>query len=708
MFALEELDKLLSTIGLGVRRESDQEASGSLKSKPIDPEKFDWTNFAHYLPGSTLNSTLSNKLPDYLEKCVERKDITSLNDLLTALLIPLLLEKLRSVPERHFASARLLVCDDTALVLLNKIRHHLTKHSNTSHACVRDLLYRSPFKVTAILSLQELVDLFDRTTEPIVIVKQQLGRQLANFNYTLIKKLLPYLKVVDLFVCLSDPKGLDLKSFSLSGPRHHQILQYLANFARTSHLIDIEQVCKQTGLLKSTYDNVAIVRLSGSTNDIYLSPNLPALALIAELVVRMANHLKLTLSTIAFRAGDPNGLARVCCNMISSVWKTSNTSQSMSSQDKTRVLIIDRAFDLQSLLYHADAYGPFVEQESATSIINSTNSWADEFDTLAEKLRDVKLTDVLGTALKLSTEVHKSDHVTPQVMSRSLRDERAIQLLSPATATGSLLKQHLTFIKSLYQTLNEGYLIVLRLESSLEELTDQLRTATRPLSPQGQSKVVAKIERVVAALVELTKISGKSIGSLDIARIACIILDIINTFLLIHPEVSKEHARMLKSLRSVLLLEERGHSGLRSSLKSKLAVINQEDESMSSKLRELSRQLNAFNRLSEDFSGSKSTLKLEQIIEGFISQTLDTESFPTAELNTQIQSKQTGPTSSTSFGVRIGVIVVFLGALTPRELAKIKAFEWRSVRTKSPGACGRILVLMSGLCRPENFLNKML
>lgn len=706
MFALEELDKILSSIGLGGRRRSEQRPSGALKSEELDIEKFEWANPRLYVPGSSLDPPKSNKLPEFLEHYAQKKGSNSISDLLTALLVPLLVEKLQSVPERHFASARLLICDEVTLILLNKIKNHLIEQTSVKETAVRDFLYKPPFRVTAVLPLQELIDLFNRTPEPLVIIKNQFGRRSANYNYPLIKRLLPYLKVVDLFICHSDSKGLDLKTFSFDGSREHQILQFLSNFARTSHLIDVEQVCKHTGLLHPNYNNVAITQSIGSTGDIYLRPNVATLALTAELVVRVASQLELNLTTIQYRAGDPNGLTKVCSNMISTVWKTSNRLANKPSGQETRLLVIDRTFDIQSLLYHSDTYGAFIEQDSALLVANKMESWTGSSDILGTKLRDIALTDVLSTALKFSLDIHKFSRIESQIKPEG-QSNRTQQLLS-IMSSGNSLRHHLTLIKAVYQTLDEGYLIMLKIELSLEELIDQLRAIPRPLAPEEQGRVVSKIERVTAALVQLTKISGKSIKAMDIVRTACIIVDIINTFALIHGNNSKEYEKTLSSLKSALLLDQRFESEFQTGIRSKLAEVLLEGENESTKLSSLSKLMSGFDRLSKSFCGSKSILKLEQIIERFISRTLDAESFPMIELTPQLETKQTDTTSALSKD-RIGVIIVFVGALTSGELARIKTFESKMLQPgKSSVSKGKILVLMSGLCKPENFLDKAL
>lgn len=763
MFAvLDELDKLLERVGL--KRKQRQVVKVTLDDiKRIDVDKLDLEKRVQY-PAAQIHQEMLNQIETSLPYLTDsaddgtrgRRRLTT-NSLFISLMQSLLLSRLVQLPERDFASARLMICDRESHEAIMKLQRIASLKSDDRRETNRSFIYKRPFNLTAILLLQDIVDQFDRVRRPIVKLRRNASGQLVGtYDYSIIKQIFPYLKMTDLIIVLNDISDLRARVFDPNGDRATQILQFLIHFARTSHLVEMQSITRQIGRQHKLYDNVAILwpqptaAIATNTSNfvmdnIHLRPPRAHLSFLAHRLIVMSQRLNLSLQSISYRSGDPSGLARVFSQIVASDLRPiTNSNQWDTGLVPARVLVLDRFFDLQGLVSHSNRYGAFVEQEvqqwygvESVATVGSRSDFA--FDELDERLQAEELTGVLGAILRSTVSLR------PQVKpttTGSLKPFDGAQLSPSSSATMSAsqsIRRHLDRVRLIYRRLNEGYLLMLNLEASLESIMNQLRTLEAPLERSEQEQLVARLRRIEEAFKQLVRLSGQSIKPLDLIRVACILIDVINVFIYIHsravagqqaPSGSGACSTALNVMRTSLLSGKElqsllGSRGKSSGVNNSAKGLNSDGSQKS--ICKLLSKLSAFDTLSRACVSQRATLKLEQIIEKFHYNQLDGESYPSLSLSAA---------SELAAGRQTKVIVlVILGSLSCDELSRLKVLESelrqvQQLQVASPTsgstgpASGRvgssaarsqaqqsrgvdILLLASGLTRPEDFFESL-
>lgn len=698
MFVLDELDKLLDILGLRRKKRSN---NARLKISladidRIDVRQLDLASKVQYTCGQLPTDLFvrESMIANYfdLSTILKRKYLTT-DILFASLMKSVILTRLTKIPQRQYASAKLMICDRDSYAAIMKLQRILDQAKDNK---LKNFIYHHPFNITAVFLLQEVIDMLDRAKKPIVFLKENpaTGKQVCLYNYSNIKETFPFLKMSDLIIVLMEAQDLKLGAFNLKGKREDQILQYLSYFARSTHLIDLQSINKQIGQQHLIYNNVTIFwpnKLTPNENkkespNIHLKPPLGHLSFLAYRLVQMAKELRLNLCSISYRAGDPNNFTKIFSKIIASEAKLKQQNISNEIFVPTKVIVLDRYFDIQSPLYHTDRYGAFIEQEIQAEHLNepTIKMRLDLVDELDKMLQLEKLINVLGTILKYTVGLKPNEVSSGMSKSQSIR-------------------RHMDIVKIVYKSLNEGYLLILRLESSLKEIFSELKSLSAPLSLNQQDQLAERLIRIWAAFKQLTILSGKSIKVFDIIRVACILVDVINIFVYIHSKGGQltKASRMVADMKTTLMSGKEFKSAIRSRLRLSDSGENDGDELRQS-VESLSK-LEMFDRISVATCGQRATLSLEEIIEKFVYNQLDQESYPSISLcSSSSLAADCRPTSDTV------VLLVFLGSMSADELSRVKIVESTLKGRKNGDAgslSGDIILLTCGVCMQEDLLS---
>lgn len=592
MFLVQEVDKLLASFANNTRA---KEVFGvNLPDiDRIDVEELNLSQKVRYPLSS--DATLKHNQPPAFSKPYSTTDAVFFD-----LIKQLVLFNIAQIPLKQYASAKLVLCDTSSYNMLMKLQR-------MNYQKVKNFIYKPPFSVTAIFLLQDIVDLFDRERKPIVIIKndKHSGKNVACFNYEFIKQIFPFLRLCDLIIIFKDKGDLILGTFDAKSSRDIQIVQCLAHFASSSMVIELSSLYKSIGYPHIIYDNVLMLPPQLNTDQQYYFDKLPLLhiSLMMQTLMRIVKYSNVTLESIAYRAGDPTGQTRLFAQLLATSVSSMQELKSLSNTSYGRVLVMDRFHDVQSVMYHSDTYGSFLEQELQVEPGDEELSKLriDSIDELDKKLQLERLTDVLSSILRYS-----------------------MTLTGKSSTTNRSIRRHLNIVKLIYKSLNEGYLLVLKLEANLENICNQVRNIKDPLPPEEQQHLVEALQRVLSAYKQLAATVRKH----DLLRLSCIMLDTTNTFLYWH-----KNNKSVLDIRSYIL-----------------------------KNREFSKKLVVYDRLSRDYCGCKSEFSLDKLVQTFYEEQLSQESFPVINLNKK--------------NVTSVIILVFLGYLTPNELAKIKSLKF--------------------------------
>lgn len=709
MFVLDELDKILNDLATKLRKNKKSSAMRlSLADiERINVEELDLYRKVYYRQSDLVDSKdiQANLLPKHYQSVIEAnssKKTVSSDALLIESMAPLVLLKLAGQGEQHYPFMRLIVCDSSSFEILLKLSRLTSKLDRK----LNNFLFKKPFNVTAVISLPDLVDLFDRDGEPILLRTLDTVRRMTvtTFNYPLLRRVFPYIKITELIIILESKGQLDLNRFSTVVERDLMILQFLKHFAKKTILIELNDIIRSTGLPHLMYDNVLAV--GPPDNNIKLTfdqkLSLTHLTSMAEKLLNLSDRLRLNVKSVAYRIHDSHGQTKVLAQFISSLLlnkkkilhSQSNLSDGGSMKPApdrpTKILILDRMFDIQSPLFHSDMYGPFLEQEkhqlqrlTSKSIRPSVES----VDILEEKLQIIQLTKVLETIMEFSLSSKTSQQQQEQQerfkIAKSSRKQKIIQPSNLAISQS--LKRHLDLIKSIYGCLQDGYLMLLKLEASLASIDRQLNNKEDEV--KNPAAISAQLERVYEVFRKLIKLSlngiSKSIGGYDLFRVACIILDVANRLSFHHRRANKDQDGNPPVALEIVssLLNDRD---LRKTLKS----INTNESNQI----DLVQKLNEFHRLSASSCGSRCNLSPEQLISRLARDKLPDDQFNIKLLDKQ-QSKEDAATCNAT------LVVIFLGSMSPFELCKFKLAEASILGEKS-----RLILLNCGQIRPEEFL----
>lgn len=662
----------------------------------LDVDKFQLPSKVQYQSGSSIQTAA-------LGRELAGLKASGLELLFASAMKSQLLDRLASLPERPYSFGRLLICDPGSYEALLKFQRIIGR---------KQIVYEPPHSVSAVLRLDDLAELMDRTNKPLMTTKP--GRAHPHYNYSLIREVLPFVKMADLVI---------LHTSGFSQPRL-EVLQALAHYARSTMSLDLRPIQEHSGYLHPMHHNMSF--LVANNQDSQTDQIKPSLALVSSLAQRLgqlSERLSLRLQTITYRAGDPNGFTKIFTQIVASTWKPLAADQPNRS---ARVLVVDRLHDLQGFLYHSQLYGPFVEQEMEQSA--GDRPTLDLIDELDHRLQLQGLTDVLGSIIARTVDLSTT----------------------PTTITSRAIHRHMDNVRTIYQHLNDGYLLILRLESSLLETMNQLRPLSGPLGQQQQDQLADRLIRIMAAFRQLTKIAGKSIRPADLVRVACIWLDVVNVFVYIHSRAAnnepmgvltgackiliglKSSSLFGKDFRSALIdknlrLERADKEGQTSepSAASEPSARGVDTDNNSEwsiqNVDSLMSVLEAFDAASVASCGQRATMTIQETIKSFMGNQLDWRAYPTVSLSTSsVKSHSsrsplvdTDRLQSTSTGAQ--VLVVFLGSITYDEVSRIKLLEsTRRRRNQTARAKGTvaaspadILLLACALRRPEHFLRSL-
>lgn len=745
MFVLNELENILQRVSSDHKRHRAREPAritlpqlervdvnqlrlaSKVRMQPLDIDK------------ELLDLHNRQREDDDLAQASRGRDLST-DMLFTSLMRTIILDNLRRLPMRAFPSARLMICDQESYQLLMKFQFLAQNKtppvsSGRAERPTNCLIYRQPYDVAAVLQLEEIVEQFSRLDRPFVKFVKEAGssKKTAQFDYSVVKQLIPFLKISDLVIVLHQIGDLRLRMFTVDGRRDHQILQSLTHYARSAMLLELRAIDKAIGQHHLVFDNVttflphnnqlfldsmrtlekqaAELDNTNTKFNYHLVPPLSHLTLIAYRLVRLVQKLEWTLESITFRLGDPNGFTKLFSRIFQSILKCDSNQTSWRPKGESdgsppivpvRVLVLDRYFDFQGLLRHSDHYGSFVEQElqSSCSDMASTKQLT-EIDKLDELLYPEKIEDVLSALLRLNVGSLGAS-------------SRAKSLESPGSDSQATQK-HLMIIKQLYKTMNDGYLLMRKLESSIESMLNMLSCLKAPLGEHEQIELIERIKRLYMAFRKLVSSKSGAIKVSDSIRFACMLIDLINVCIYLQPS-ERMRAQLLDLKISIVLgkelmaelialIEARGNDLLTDERRDEKGVIVA-----------LTERLDEFDRVSSKNCPHRSLLSLEDIIEQFYKRQLDPKIYPTQKL-ARVSKTPTGLIKDQS---RNKIIVLTLGSMSYDELHRIKRLESRLAKAEkqaparkspragkqpAPGSPTKDLLLITcGFIRPDEFV----
>lgn len=704
MFLVREIDKILETV-VSLSRDK-KRSTKKLHISLADAERINVENLQlatkiRYPFGLSSNVILGEMFKttglDDLNKLIPRNKQKTTDGLFASLMIPLIVSKLTQTQNNYYPYSKLIICDRTSYDLLLKLQRALFVPDSSK---LRNIFYKAPFDVTAIFLLDDLIDLLDREGEPVYYLKYEptLKRYSANYNYPFVRKAIPFLKISDLVIILHDKKNIELGNFDMNSSREHQLIQLFGHFARTSELVELKSITKIIGIPHLSFNNVLKIQpLSDSTESDknirlgYSRPSLSHLSSMSEILIQLAERLSLNLVSISYRANDTHNQTKVLTEFVIMALNSSKTSRTVNDLT-ARVLVVDRFHDLRGPLLHADKYGAFLDQEKQSKTVSESSLQLrfDTIDELDEKLQLDQLTEVLSSILKYSISLRPKESFNSG-QSELLSPTRYSQ---PSLTTSQSICRHLDRVKAVYKCLCEGYLLIVRLESNLESIAQEIRCSKEPLTNEEQSLLVDRVQRAVSALKQLIKISGKSIGVYDMMRVACILDDVVNLFL--HHLKTGDQSSSNKSVKS---LNEIKSNFLRSKELKKLLKpileVNEEESVNSSKL---IKSLDSFDKISLENCQHTSVTSLEQVVDKFCSSELGEDaSYTTISLTKDLNQRNLG-------GKKEIIILAFLGSLSFNELSRLK-YLGKSIKKKH--LISDIIVLVCDILKPEDFLNAL-
>jgi len=681
MFVLKELDRILAALASrGREKERSQLSLADIPRFNVVDLHLDSKVELPLSRMKTETYELTSKLNKRFDsiRLEPGKRRVSTDVLLANLIEPRILSKLRQIPERHYPSARVIVSDDRSYDMLLKFNRIISRQDGTGG---RNFLHKPPFNITAIFLISEIVDIFNRERAKIILYQYDDGtkKSVASYDYNTIRKIFPYIRMSDLIVLMQNRKDLEQGNFDPRATNSDQILGILSHFAHTTCLIELSPINQRVGLCHPTFDNVLTFPTSDATANLTKLP-ITYLAQICDRFLSASAELNLALTSISYRSADPHSLTSAVAQIIS----TSMTSRRKSDlkyeiRNSARVLVLDRFYDLQGFLLHADRYGSFLEQERQVEFAENQvpRQKLDTVGELDEKLQLEHVTQVLSRILEHATSLRGTD--SNGIKGYRLKNMNKIYQSSTLRATESI-RRHLDLVKILYKCLNEGYLSVLHLEMSLQDVADQLRNFKQLPSAEQQAAIVDRLERISSAYKQLIKIAGQSIKATDLIRVACIIVDVINIFLyLFHGNApSSETFKRLNIIKAYVLLDNEFKKSLRSRFES----------GSGEEAKRLIGKVSSFEKLSKDTCSHRSSLGLEQIVEKFCCRQLDLDFYPTLSLSNGQPDAEV-------------LVLLFLGSLTPSEISRLKVLE---ISLRKEQVLNHIVIINCGIFNPEEIL----
>jgi len=379
--------------------------------------------------------------------------VSSINDLFVSMMRSLVLCRLAELPERPYPAARLMVCDRISYNYLTKLQYISTMRDSNIEVLEgkqKYSIHRAPFNVTAVFLIEEVTRRIDDAEKPFVRLRhdQSDGRTVAIYEYSVIKKTFPYLRISDLVIVLCNGSNLRLFTFDVSAPREHQVLQCLSHYARTSIFIDLAPIARQVGNQHIFFDNLCIFnpmsskppdssrsqpisrtetirsdntedraanRPRGKTlelsNNIHMKLPLVHLSFFAYRVLHLSQVLSLHLRSIHFRADDPNNFTKLFTQIVTSGLQSSGANIMKQAHREARVLVLDRFVDLQAVWRHTELYGPFCEQELLLPVVKPDKP--DRKQSIGEL--DKYQTSVNLLRNRLSHALHNTSELDPQL-----------------------------------------------------------------------------------------------------------------------------------------------------------------------------------------------------------------------------------------------------------------------------------------------------
>lgn len=653
--------------------------------RPIDVEDMKLDTKVRY----SLDPIISDRKADDLEASKKALGLTRLilshkylptDSLFLSIMDDNVLSRLVRNPEYLSPSVRLLICDSQCYNLFAKL-NRIVFRSGLLAGCHSNFLHKSPFDIAAVLVLSDVVAIFESQDSPWLFKRldQKTGRTIYSFNYSLVRQTFPYLKMSDLFVFVGEMKQLDLSKFDPAASREDLTIKLLNQFAHSCTLIDLSSMSKLLVQVHPIYNNVVIMDQPSSAPDRsprYLYDRLSGAHLIsmAEQIVTLAEASKLRMTSICYRAADPFGQTKALSQLIS----TNLESRTLTPEKGlygARVLVIDRFHNIANALSHADRFGPYQEQEKPVGRDGSRLKTGTT-DQLGELIQLVPLTQVLSTIIKYSLRTK------PQESSmRPLNEDQSRfgGRVNMAMLSQQSIGRHLDAVQSIYESLNDGYLLVLRLESTIKETIREVKL--QPDSAKTQEMIALRVQRIFEALNQLMESNSKSIRALDLVRVACILLNCIDKSLTNYAKTAHAEAiSILSDIRKQLLSSE---------FKRHLKSICSDSDIW--KPEELLKAMSSFNSLLMNLGAEKANEQTEEIIADFVSQKLDSMAYPNLRLSKLDNDGEV-------------LIVVFLGSITPQELGLLKsAGEELGNRREFRD----MFIVAAGLAKPDDFMRAL-
>jgi hypothetical protein len=742
MFVLNELERLLHSAS------NDQQIDHS-KTKLHDIGRVDVNSLKLFDHVKLQDVDINKELSDYrdpidLKPYISNSNYLTLDILFASLMKSLVLSKLAQMPERPYPAARLMICDHESYKLLLKFHYVLRKicSNQNSH---RFFLNRPPFNVSAVMLLSDILALLDRTGRPFARIHQQY----VSYDYSVIKQIFPYLKITDLVIVLGQIGDLRLQRFSLNASKTQQAIQFLTHFARSTQLIELLPIKTKLGEQHILFDNVSIIETPNFTElsipvppprdqparqanaNEHFEPTLLQINFIAHRLQQLIDHLGWQLESVTFRMDDPSGFSKIFSQILHSMYKSdpgASTSRSSSRKNLSivpvRVLVLDRFFDIQNLLKHTDYYGPFLDQESLFSVGDGLAGLRlNKTDRLDSLMYCVRLDDTLKTILGYSMENMSSyKRRAENAATGSQRSPLIGQANQSSAGTTQAIRRHLDIIKSVYESMKEGYLLLLKLEASLRKILDDVFCMDLETIETGQhDDIVERVGRVSSVLEQMATLESKSLTAIDKFRVALILIDTINVILFIIPPDSQA-SRMLSEIKMNIMARKEFNGTIelafdeRDMSKTKQQHHQQQQQNDGIKAGQkrtvnLSDTFERFDAISLKNCGYRSTFSLERIIEQFYERKLEPKWFPTLRR----RSAMHGLVKNVS---RNKIIVLVLGSITHDELTRMKLLETELMtrrgsaksQAKSPipdHISADIVIMSSGIIRPDELLRSL-
>lgn len=711
MFMIDEIDKILNGFVVKTQTRKEQNKQDQQpKIRLADIEKFtdvsQLNSKLKWLQDEPHQSLTSRSNTKHRDKSISKLDYLlqqrlgiSTDLLFLSTINELVLSQLTEdrVHENRSGS-RVIICDRQSYNLLLKFRRLLSDKSlfpnEESHS---NLLFKHPFNYNAIILISEVIEFFQRQQKSLLQrhYNNETKQNSYNFNYSLIRNAFPYLKMSDLVMMVMDGRSLNMGApIDINGSREYLTLQMLNHFARSNELLEMKRIHKDLGIPHITYNDVLIIRPPDESwtyhnagmnknksveipESTRLNPlkklNLGHMVFLAEQLIRLADKLKLNLTSITHKSVDMYGQTRAFCQFVAN--KISNLPK--NHIQGCRILVLDRLHSLRSALAHADRYGAFLEQESVCKRLGAdvNTMLVVSLDNLDDKLQLVKLSQVLNSIIEYTVSLKpvKIDGAEPSA------------LFSKSISTSNLsIQRHLSLLKTVCTAINEGYLLLVRLESNLMSLCNELALLSISNKPLDDSllKIGERLVRQVESFKLLCNKCGQSIGATDILRVVLILMDVINSFQFTINEKKIERnpwSHQLTYVCETLFSEKIVKETLQARAKADHSGYGQR---LVSNLDKILNRLLGYQRLSLD---------LEQTLVAFEADQLDYE---TQYNSLKLSRKDVVPGDA--------LILLMLGPLTAQELSQLKDLDrsWKEHKK----SIKNLYILTSGIVTSEDFV----